>query len=64
MVTKSPAQKKDELDVLGYYEESRTLISKTYDEENVLVIMFNIHKRIYDRVLKGIWLSKENLTFE
>lgn len=42
VVTKPPTHKKEELAMLGYYEESRVLISKYDDEANVLVIRFKI----------------------
>ena len=63
-LTKSLTQKKDEQVVLSYYEESRMPISKSDAEESVFVIMLNIQKRLDGRMLKGIWLFKEVLTFE
>lgn len=40
------------------------LLSESYADANVLVIMFNIMKILVDKILKGIWLSKKVWTFE
>ncbi|CAI8619212.1 unnamed protein product [Vicia faba] len=42
--TEFPTQRKDEQDVIGNYEETRILKLVTYDEENVLDIVFIIQK--------------------
>lgn len=64
MVSKSQTQKKDEQEVLDYYEESKMFLSESDAETNVLIIMFKIQKRLDDIILKGIWLSKEDLTIK